>query len=100
MFRMGKGSDTARAAGLIALIVLFLGFTAYRLMGGNSATKNEPVAVVPMDLKSGDDLQKVANLPHTTTGLQGESGTAVPGGATQQALNGAKKGDAYSGPIP
>src|SRR5437762_12596251 len=100
MFRMGKGSDTAKAAGLIALIVLFLGFTAYRLMGGNSETKKEPVAVVPLNLQSGDDLTKVAGLPHTTSGLQGGAATAVPGAATQQALNGIKQGDSYSGPIP
>ncbi len=97
---MGKGSDTIKAAALILLIVGFLGIAVYRLMGGNTAPKTEPVTVVPLDMKSGDDLKMVAALPHTTTGLQAAPGTAVPGGTGQQAFNGTQKTDAYSGPIP
>src|ERR1051326_8275748 len=64
-----KGSDGVKAVGLVVLIIILLGFTAFRLMGGKTEAKNTPVDVVTTNLKSGEDLQKVAATPHVTTGM-------------------------------
>src|ERR1051326_5661528 len=66
-----KGSDGVKAVGLVVLIIILLGFTAFRLMGGKTEAKNTPVDVVTTNLKSGEDLQKIAATPHVTTGLSG-----------------------------